>query len=130
MTSFDSPWTNIPNRHPVNRALVIILLLSISLGACTFKAKVPKEEPIILMQSDSVAQQLASETMSTIVPQVAKGLELSLWATDSLAPDPIAIDIDDQGRIYLTRTNRQKTSEFDIRGHRDWMINSISLQSV
>ena len=55
---------------------------------------------------------------------------ISLWASDSLAPDPVAMSIDDEGRVYLTRTNRQKNSEFDIRGHRDWMIASIGLQSV
>lgn len=100
------------------------------MSSCNSKPKIPREEAVVLQQDDSTAQRLASETLSTIVPQVAEGLELSLWATDSLAPDPIAIDIDEQGRIYLTRTNRQKNSEFDIRGHRDWMINSISLQSV
>ena len=47
-----------------------------------------------------------------------------------MAPDPVAIDVDDQGAIYLARTNRQKNSEFDIRGHRDWMTESIGLQSV
>ena len=48
-----------------------------------------------------------------------------LWASDSLATDPVAMAIDEQGRIYLNRTNRQKNSEFDIRGHRDWMTESI-----
>ena len=44
--------------------------------------------------------------------------------------DPIAIDIDDNGRLYYTRTNRQKNSEFDIRGHQDWEIESNRLQSI
>ena len=61
---------------------------------------------------------------------VADGLKLTLWASDSLAPDPIAMSVDNEGAIYLTRTNRQKHSEFDIRGYRDWMTASISLQSV
>jgi putative membrane-bound dehydrogenase-like protein len=62
--------------------------------------------------------------------QLAEGLEISLWASDSLAPDPIALSIDDEGRVYLTSTERQNNSEFDIRGHRDWMTSSISFQSV
>lgn len=62
--------------------------------------------------------------------RVANGLELTLWASDSLAPDPVAMSIDDWGRVYLTRTNRQKSSEFDIRGHRDWMTESISFANV
>jgi glucose/arabinose dehydrogenase len=49
---------------------------------------------------------------------------------DSLVADPVSIDIDDQGRVYYTRTNRQKNSEFDIRGHQDWEIESISLKDV
>lgn len=61
---------------------------------------------------------------------ILDGLELSLWASDSLSPDPIALKMDEQGRAYVTRAVRQKNSEFDIRGHRDWMTASISLQSV
>ncbi|MBK8500726.1 MAG: HEAT repeat domain-containing protein [Saprospiraceae bacterium] len=62
--------------------------------------------------------------------ETAEGLEVALWASDSLAPDPVALSIDDFGRVYLTRTNRQKNSEFDIRGYEHWMTSSISFQSV
>ena len=61
---------------------------------------------------------------------MVEGLTLSLWASDSLLADPIALRIDQQGRVFVTRTNRQKDSEFDIRGHQDWMTASISLQTV
>ena len=73
-------------------------------------------------RADSIRQQTSV--------QVADGLALSLWAVDPLAPDPIALTLDDQGRAYITRTNRQKNSEFDIRGHRDWMTPSIALETV
>jgi quinoprotein glucose dehydrogenase len=62
--------------------------------------------------------------------KVADGLQVTLWASDTLSPDPVAMSIDNLGRVYITRTNRQKNSEFDIRGHRDWMTESISLQTV
>ena len=62
--------------------------------------------------------------------KLAPGLQISLWASDTLAPDPVAIATDAQGRVYLTRTTRQKNSEFDIRGHQDWMTASIGLQTV
>lgn len=67
---------------------------------------------------------------ATVTPQIAEGLTLKLWAMDSLVADPVSIDIDDQGRIYYTRTNRQKSSEFDIRGHENWEIESIQLSSI
>ena len=54
----------------------------------------------------------------------------SLYETCLMVADPVSIDIDDQGRIYYTRTNRQKDSEFDIRGHQDWEIGSIQLSTI
>jgi len=72
----------------------------------------------------------ANEIRQSITPKIADGLELSLWASDSLILDPIALQIDDEGKVYLTRANRPKHSEFDIRGHQDWMTPSIAMQSV
>ena len=61
---------------------------------------------------------------------LASDLELSLWASEELVADPIALYIDDQGRAFYSKTNRQDNSEFDIRGHQDWMIKSISFKTV
>ncbi|KYP14373.1 MAG: heme-binding protein [Flavihumibacter sp. CACIAM 22H1] len=74
----------------------------------------------------------ADSVARLIKPTVDSGsnLSMSLWGIDSLVISPIAIDIDDQGRVYYNKTNRQVNSEFDIRGHRDWEIASISLQTV
>ncbi len=84
----------------------------------------------VITEDATTARSKAKEIRENVSIKLADGLKLDLWATDSLAPDPIAMSIDDQGRVYLTRTNRQKNSEFDIRGHRDWMTPSIGLQSV
>lgn len=73
---------------------------------------------------------LADSIGSKVKPELAPGLSLQLWGIDSLVISPIAIDIDDNGRLYYTTTDRQKHSEFDIRGHRDWEIPSIALQTV
>ena len=76
------------------------------------------------------AAQLAKAIEATVTPKLAEGLTLRIWGVDSLVADPIAIDIDDNGRLYYTRTNRQKNSEFDIRSHQDWEIESNRLQSI
>ncbi|GAB3961775.1 c-type cytochrome [Spirosoma harenae] len=76
------------------------------------------------------AAQLAKAIEATVTPELAEGLTLKLWGVDSLVADPIAISIDDNGRIYYTRTNRQKHSEFDIRGHQDWEIESNQLKTI
>ncbi len=73
--------------------------------------------------------QMAKSIEATVTPQVAEGFTLSLWGVDSLVADPVAIDVDDYGKLYYTRTIRQKHSEFDIRGHQDWEIESIQLKT-
>jgi len=110
-------------------ALVLVATVLV-FAACDSKSNKPKETPLTIFEDSITGHERAKETRENIVAKIAEGLELSLWASDSLAPDPIAMDIDTKGRIYLTRTNRQKNSEFDIRGYRDWMTPSISLQSV
>jgi putative heme-binding domain-containing protein len=80
--------------------------------------------------SSAEARELASEVENLIQPTLDSGLIVNVWAADSLVFDPISIDFDDQGRLYYSRTNRQKNSEHEIRRHQDWEIRSISLQSV
>ena len=73
---------------------------------------------------------LADSITATVTPRLADGLTFNLWGVDSLVADPIALDMDDQGRVYYTRASRSEHSEFDIRGHQDWEIPSIQLQTV
>ncbi|MEP4884457.1 HEAT repeat domain-containing protein [Maribacter dokdonensis] len=107
--------------------LGVIALLFFSISCINKK---PVEIPLTIQQDSTELIEMAKLARETITAEVADGLELSLWASDSLAPDPIALDIDNEGNVYITRTNRAKNSEFDIRGHRDWMTESISLESV
>tara|TARA_R110002049_G_scaffold279949_1_gene459085 strand:+ start:46369 stop:49776 length:3408 start_codon:yes stop_codon:yes gene_type:complete len=115
---------------PTSFHFILFSGLLLLVFSCNTKPDKPKEIPLTIMGDSLTDMDKAIETRKSISAVVADGLELSLWASDSLAPDPVALDIDDKGRVYLTRTNRQKNSEFDIRGHRDWMTPSISLQSV
>ncbi len=113
----------------VQRILISLLFSSAIFLACNQSDTVVEDVRIKLMDSAKTVE-LAKSIESGVTPELAEGLTLKLWAIDSLVADPVAIDIDDQGRIYYTRTNRQKNSEFDIRGHQDWEIGSISLSSI
>ena len=107
----------------VTMGSIFVLLL-------TFGCQPKVVETAKIQLDPAESSRLAQEIRQQVAAKVADGLELTLWASDTLAPDPIAMSMDLQGRVYITRTNRQKNSEFDIRGHRDWMTASISLQSV
>jgi putative membrane-bound dehydrogenase-like protein len=87
----------------------------------------PKEN---ITLDDALASELAQKIKSETAVTVDDAFEIDLWASDSLVQDPIAISIDPQGRIFYTRASRQTNSEFDIRGHRNWMTASISFETV
>ncbi len=108
----------------------MLLLLSVifTMMACNKPAK--NEPPLVVREDPKQGVINAAEIKKNTSIQLAEGLTINLWASDSLAPDPVAMDIDTKGRVYITRTNRQKNSEFDIRGFRHWMTPSIALQSV
>jgi quinoprotein glucose dehydrogenase len=105
-------------------------IFTICLLTISCEEKKPIEIPLTIQQDSTALLEMAKLARESISAKVADGLKLSLWASDSLAPDPIALDIDNDGNIYITRSNRNKNSEFDIRGHRDWMTESIALESV
>lgn len=104
-----------------------VMLVALVAGC---KKSEPLSPPLVIKEDPAKAASRAKEVREATPVKLMEGLTLSLWATDSLAPDPVAMAMDDQGRVYINRTNRQKNSEFDIRGHRDWMIPSISLNTV
>ena len=108
-----------------------LLLLAVGLVVSCMRTSTSKtDKPIVITEDPAQIIPKAKEIREKTAAKVIDGLQMTLWASDSLAPDPVSMSIDDRGRVYLTRTNRQKNSEFDIRGHRDWMTPSIGLQTV
>lgn len=106
-------------------------VLSVFLVLSCAKIKTSSGDDAILQirESGSVAAAKAKDLKSKTAIKLADGLQIELWASDSLAPDPIAMSIDDAGNVFLSRTNRQKNSEFDIRGYQNWMTESIALST-
>jgi quinoprotein glucose dehydrogenase len=109
--------------------IAIILFLTSCITNAPNKKK-DKEEALTVAISPTFAEKRAREIREKQPIKIADGLEIKLWAADTLAPDPIAMHVTNNGTVYYTRTNRQKNSEFDIRGHQNWMTPSIALQTV
>src|SRR5687767_8369117 len=86
------------------RAFLVSLILFLS--SCQ-KDSGPSDKRIREMDPKETAQ-LAKTIEAQVTPQIADGLTLRLWGVDSLVADPVSIDLDDQGTLYYTRTNRQK----------------------
>lgn len=109
--------------HIIHRISLIFFLL-----ACITSCR--KEDKSIRKIEPTKAAEMAKSVEDVVKPQLAEGLSLRLWAVDSLVADIVSIDIDDQGKLYYTKVNRQDNAEFDIRSHRDWEIESLKLQNI
>ncbi|MGK0236899.1 MAG: quinoprotein glucose dehydrogenase [Candidatus Pelagisphaera sp.] len=57
-------------------------------------------------------------------------LSFTKWSGDLVVPDPISISMDDQGRAYVTQTQRRKAQDLDIRNNRDWIPDDVGFDSV
>ncbi|MEM8526491.1 MAG: HEAT repeat domain-containing protein [Bacteroidota bacterium] len=114
-----------------NLPLLLLFSLSLLLSCQEKKAKeLEATKPEIITLEPERAATLAQKIRKEVAAELADGLELSLWASDTLVHDPVSISIAPDGRIFYTSAHRQTHSEFDIRGHRDWMTASISFQSI
>ena len=87
----------------------------------------PAPAPVRLTRAE--AERLAADAQSKVKAEVPQGLELKLWAPERLVTDPIAIDVDAQGTVYVTSSSRNNLP-LDIRGHQDWMPIVHTLKSV
>lgn len=107
----------------------LLFTLMTFLSSCKEESKL--EYPQLVRELDpEKAASLSKKIREESAAELADGLELSLWASDSLVTDPIAISVDPSGRIFYTQATRIANSEFDIRGHQDWMTASISFETV
>ncbi|WP_395737753.1 PVC-type heme-binding CxxCH protein [Prosthecobacter sp.] len=61
---------------------------------------------------------------------VKSPLELHRWSGTLNVPDPVAVTVDPQGRIYVSATTRRKVADLDIREHTQWIPDDVALTSV
>lgn len=60
----------------------------------------------------------------------AAEVTLHKWSGDLNVPDPVAVSVDPQGRVYVAATTRRKVGDLDIREHPMWIPDDVSLTSV
>ncbi|MBL9167104.1 MAG: HEAT repeat domain-containing protein [Verrucomicrobiales bacterium] len=62
--------------------------------------------------------------------QLAPGLRATLWASEPLVENPVAISFDDRGRCYIAETHRWSQSVFDITKQPSWLEADLSFRTV
>jgi quinoprotein glucose dehydrogenase len=114
----------------VSGGIIGILFLILLLVLTNCSREEPPEPEIITIMPEEAAQD-ALEIRESVSAEHLDGLELSLWASEKMLGDMVALDMDHQGRAWVTITNRSRNSEFDIRDVDDsWRIEAMRWESV
>ena len=105
-----------------------ILLLSGAAGVCSAQQlplheanRVP--EPIVDPASDDA--KLAIQRFS-----LPKGLQASLWAAEPMLANPVAIDFDEKGRLFVSETYRYRSSVLDIRDYMGMLELDLAARTI
>ncbi|HET7811001.1 MAG TPA: HEAT repeat domain-containing protein [Steroidobacteraceae bacterium] len=61
---------------------------------------------------------------------LAKGLKASLWAAEPMLANPVAIDFDEKGRLFVSETYRYRTSVLDIRDYMGMLELDLASRSI
>lgn len=136
MRTTPQPATNGSRRAGARAALALLAAVAACQSSSSESARGPGavepvdpfESTIVELDSSQVAATIAAADEVNVT--LADGLELRLWASEHLLADPIAISLDSLGRAFVTRTRRTDQAEIDIRGHQDWMVESITFDNV
>jgi quinoprotein glucose dehydrogenase len=75
------------------------------------------------------AARMAADARKAVSVEMPSGLELSMVAPDGLVTDPVALEFDERGTLYVASTGRVN-SPLDIRGHPTWVPTVHTLRTV
>lgn len=81
----------------------------------------PKPPASSLIDTPSVALR-----KFTVMP----GLRADLFAAEPDVRNPVALSIDEHGRVFVVESDRRRSSVFDIRAHREWLDTDFSFRTV
>ncbi|HTV02169.1 MAG TPA: HEAT repeat domain-containing protein [Luteitalea sp.] len=116
-------------RWPSAAALIVLSLgSSVLLRGAQEAAPTTRTGEVVRLERDEAAR-LATDARGKVKVELADGLELSLWAPEKLLIDPVAIDLDAEGTMYVTSTTRNNMP-LDIRQHQDWMATVHTLRTM
>lgn len=61
---------------------------------------------------------------------IPKGMQVKLWAAEPMLANPVAIDFDEKGRLFVSETYRYRTSVLDIRDYMGMLERDMALRTV
>lgn len=109
-------------RRPQHAAFTLLLVWSVALP-CRWARADDAYAPRIAPASDEAERALEGF-------KIPEGFRVELWAAEPLLANPVAFCLDEQGRVYVAETFRQKKGVEDNRDHMDWLDDDLAAMTV
>lgn len=107
----------------------IALVLFFGVTAVAAPPKLTLDEsprlPTPVMDPASDDAQLAIKRFS-----LPKGLQAKLWAAEPMLANPVAIDFDEKGRLFVSETYRYRSSVLDIRDFMGMLEEDLAMRNI
>ncbi|MCA9040360.1 MAG: HEAT repeat domain-containing protein [Planctomycetaceae bacterium] len=112
------------------RLLIVLLLTLLATSSVSLLAKVPSESEVSDSEENSSEDARKEAALLMEGFQIPEGFEAHVFATEPLLANPVCFTIDEQGRFYVAETHRREKGVTDNRGHKEWVRDDLSLQTV
>jgi len=77
------------------------------------------------------AQDVSDEARQSVRKlRVPKGLKVELFAAEPQFVNPVALSIDDRGRIYVAETHRRHSATLEVWDRREWLDGDLAARTV
>ncbi|AHG88118.1 heme-binding protein [Gemmatirosa kalamazoonensis] len=114
------------------RLTPLLALLALAATQPPANRRATTRPPKLVRLTAAEQRKLADSAQRAVSVQAIGGLVATPWAPEGLVADPIAIDVDPQGVVYVTGSERAGAvgSLLDIRGHPTWVPTVHTLTTV
>jgi quinoprotein glucose dehydrogenase len=79
-----------------------------------------------LLAAPAASQETPDEEAARKKLKLAPGLQVSLWASEPMLANPVAISIDEKGRVFVAECWRRHTSTLDIHMRKEWLDDDLA----
>jgi quinoprotein glucose dehydrogenase len=114
--------------------LFALVRASTLLLSCALVSMLPAQQLVLeseeRLPTPSVAE--APDDAEVVIArlQLPPGLRASIWATEPMLANPVAIAFDEQGRLFVSETHRYRSSVLDIRNYMGMLEQDLALRTV
>jgi len=84
---------------------------------------------LLLFAAPARSQEHAEQEAAQKKLKLAPGVQASLWAADPLLANPVAISVDEKGRVYVAECWRRHTSTLDIHMRKEWLDDDLACRT-